>query len=204
MFLEVSQTSQKSTCVGVYIWKACSLKACNFTKKDSSTIALLWSLWNFKEHLFLQNTSSDCFGTVGRCFCIFFKKVLLNSYFAILLWSTIFFSSQNIVWCMQSRTCLFIICRHLSGFLNAWSHEQHFSKYHFLGICQYVFAWISIMKKQNTNQKVGGTCENIWSISSQVWILKIAKEIWNWNSDRNLIMALLIMPICCLKSFIHF
>ena len=42
----------------------------------------------------------------------------------------------------------------MSGFLNAWSHEQHFSKYHFLGICQYVFAWISIMKKQNTNQNV--------------------------------------------------
>ena len=37
----------------------------------------------------------------------FLKKVLLNSYFATLLWRTIFFSSRNI-WCIQSRTRLFI------------------------------------------------------------------------------------------------
>ena len=38
----------------------------------------------------------------------FLKKVLLNSYFATLLWRTIFFSSRNIIWCIQSRTRLFI------------------------------------------------------------------------------------------------
>ena len=79
----------------------------------------------------------------------FFKKIVLNSYFATLLWRTIFFSSRDIVWCMQSRTRLFVnllsIVR-LSKQLHqgvpykaenwhAWSHEQYFSKYHFLGIC---------------------------------------------------------------------
>ena len=138
MFLEVSQTSQKSTCVGVYIWITCSLKACNFTKKDSNKIALLWSLRNFKEHLFLQNTSSDCFRTVGRCFCIFFKKVLLNSYFAILLWSTIFFSSQNIVWYMQSRTRLFINLLsfvRLSRCLITWTTLFEVPFFRYLSIC---------------------------------------------------------------------
>ena len=38
----------------------------------------------------------------------FFKKVLLNSYFAPLLRCSISFSSRNIVWCIQSWTRLFV------------------------------------------------------------------------------------------------
>ena len=33
-------------------------------KKDSETVVFLWIWQNFKEHLFLQNTSGGCF-----CFC---------------------------------------------------------------------------------------------------------------------------------------
>ena len=39
-------------------------EACNFIKKrDSETGVFLWILQNFWEHLFLQNTSGDCFCT---------------------------------------------------------------------------------------------------------------------------------------------
>ena len=67
----------------------------NLLKKDPNTGVFPWSLWNFQEQLFLQNTSGDCICTSGGCFCIFLKKMELNSYFATLLWRTNFFFSTH-------------------------------------------------------------------------------------------------------------
>ena len=66
------------------------------------------------------------------------------------------------------------------------------------------YAWISIMKKQNTNQNVN--VERWWYLSKLLTITITSfnffscpvncKRIWYWNLDRNLISALLIMAIC--------
>ena len=55
VFLESSQNSQENTCARVSF--SIKLQASG----DSGTGVFLWILRNFLEHLFLQNTSSDCF-----------------------------------------------------------------------------------------------------------------------------------------------
>ena len=66
------------------------------------------------------------------------------------------------------------------------------------------YAWISIMKKQNSNQNVN--VERWWYLSKLLTITITSfnffscpvncNRIWYWNLDRNLILALLIMAIC--------
>ena len=66
------------------------------------------------------------------------------------------------------------------------------------------YAWISIMKKQNSNQNVK---VERWGNLSKLLTITITsfnffscpvncKRIWYWNLDRNLILVLLIMAIC--------
>ena len=52
------------------------------------------------ESTFFTEPSGDCILTSGGCFCIFFKKVILNSYFATLLWRTnnFFFSTHRLMY----------------------------------------------------------------------------------------------------------
>ena len=69
-------------------------------------------------------------------------------------------------------------------------------------------AWISIMKKQNSNQNVKfekmvvfvkasdhyhHECNFLVTFSAFLWN---CKRIWNWNLDLNLIMVFLIMAVC--------
>ena len=83
-------------------------------KKDSNTGVFLWSL---------RNIFGCYFCTSGGYFYIFFKKVLLNSCFATLLRRIsmdvlTIFSSRHIVWCIKSRTLLFINLSSIFRFLN--------------------------------------------------------------------------------------
>ena len=64
------------------------------------------------------------------------------------------------------------------------------------------YAWISIMKKQNSNQN--GKAEKMvvlvktfdhYHHKFQLFQL-FCKGTWNWNLDWNLIMTLLIMAVC--------
>ena len=64
------------------------------------------------------------------------------------------------------------------------------------------YAWIWIMKKQNSKVEKMVVFVQILIITIPSLILvafraaqKNCKRIWNWNLDRNLIMALLIMAI---------
>ena len=69
--------------------------------------------------------------------------------------------------------------------------------------CLYIqYVWISIMKKQKSNQNV--KVEKIvvlvktfwpfpWKVSTFPTVLQNFKGIWNWNLNRNLIMTLLII-----------
>ena len=84
----------------------------------------------------------------------FFKKVLLNSFFWQPCYDVlIIFSSRHIVWCIKSRTRLFINLSSIVRFSkylrqgvpykaenwHALSHEQYFSKHRFLDICRCTF-----------------------------------------------------------------
>ena len=79
------------------------------------------------------------------------------------------------------------------------------------------YAWISVIKKQNSNQNI--KVEKLWYLLKLLTITIISlilvtfsavlwncKRIWNWNLDRNLIMDLLIMAIykVLFESFIQF
>ena len=74
----------------------------------------------------------------------------------------------------------------------------------FIGYLKYLYiqyAWISIMKNQKCEcWKDGGTCQNLLTITitsfNFLTVLQNFEGIWNWNLDRNLFMALLIMAIC--------
>ena len=79
----------------------------------------------------------------------FFEKVLFNSYFATLLWRTNNFFFRHIVWCIKSRTLLFMNLSSIVRFSkqlrqgvpykaenwHTWSNEQYFLKHRFLDIC---------------------------------------------------------------------
>ena len=56
VFFEISQNSQENTCARVSF--LINLQA---SAADSGTDVFLWILRNFKEHLFLRNTSAGCF-----------------------------------------------------------------------------------------------------------------------------------------------
>ena len=65
VFLEISQKSQENTGARVsFLIKLQALSKQLYWKRDSGTGVFLKILWNFSEHLFLQNTSSGCFGEV--------------------------------------------------------------------------------------------------------------------------------------------
>ena len=55
------------TCVGVLFYEVASLHPASFLKRDSNTVAFLWSLQNFQEYLFWGISANDCF---WRCFII--------------------------------------------------------------------------------------------------------------------------------------
>ena len=76
VFLEISQNSQGNTCTSVsfliklltwgqilFFNKVAGLRPATLLKKASGTGVFLWILWNFQEHIFLQNTSGGCFWT---------------------------------------------------------------------------------------------------------------------------------------------
>ena len=48
----------------LFFKQSCRPEVCNFIKKETSTGVFLWFLRNFKEHLFLQNTSGDWFNVM--------------------------------------------------------------------------------------------------------------------------------------------
>ena len=99
----------------------------------------------------------------GGCFCIILKvikQLFCKGYFKeiSLLWRPNNFSSQHvlerhIIWCIKSQTCLFTNLSSISRFSkqlhqgvlykaenwHALSHQQYFSKHHFLDICQCAF-----------------------------------------------------------------
>ena len=75
-FLEISQNSQENTCtrisflIKLQAWdqslffnKVIGLRPATLFKKASGTGVFLWILWNFQEHVFLQNASGGCFWT---------------------------------------------------------------------------------------------------------------------------------------------
>ena len=102
VFLEVLHTSQQSICTRVNFWKTCRLEACNFITKDFNTVVFLGSF---------RNTFSYWTPSVTAChlrwlLLYFFKKVLLNSYLATLLWHTISFFSTNCL--MYTKLNLFV------------------------------------------------------------------------------------------------
>ena len=75
----------------------------------------------------------------------FFKK-WLNSYFAALLWhfNIFFFSTYSLMYKKSnSFVYKFVVNRqgvpYKTEYWHTWSHEQYFSKNHFLDICQYAF-----------------------------------------------------------------
>ena len=91
----------------------------------------------------------------------FLKKVLLNSYFATLLWRTniFFFSTRCLMYSKWKVLVCLYICRQLSGLTpsgctlkaenwHAWSHEKCFSKHHYLDICRCVFKKFCVVKKR--------------------------------------------------------
>ena len=55
------------TCVGVLFYEVASLHPASFLKRDSNTVAFLWSLQNFQEYLFWGISANDC---SWRCFII--------------------------------------------------------------------------------------------------------------------------------------
>ena len=66
VFLEISQNSQENTRARVSFFdKVAGFRPATLLKKRSGAGVFLWVLWNFWEHLFLQNTSGGCF-----CFCL--------------------------------------------------------------------------------------------------------------------------------------
>ena len=102
----------------------------------------------------------------------------------------IFFSSfdqTSLVWCIKSRTRLFIKLPSIVKFSKylrqnvpykteiwyAWLHEQYFSKHHFLDTCQCAFK--NNFFTQNLRATVSAL-KNFWSPSSG--------ETWRKNSDQ--------------------
>ena len=60
--LEISQNSKENTCIRVsFLIKLQAWGQSLFLKKVSGTDVFLWILWNFQEHIFLQNGSHGCF-----------------------------------------------------------------------------------------------------------------------------------------------
>ena len=57
LFREISQNSQENTCARVSLLLSCRQRSATFLKKKPWHRCFLWILWNFEEHLFLQNTS---------------------------------------------------------------------------------------------------------------------------------------------------
>ena len=122
-------------------------------KKDSNRGAFLWSLQNFEQCLFLQNTSSDCFGTFDVSFCVFLNKYYLTPILQPCYNVLIVFSSQHIIWYIKCQTRLFINLSSIVRFSEqlrqsapyiaenwyTWSYEQYLSTHHFLDICQCAF-----------------------------------------------------------------
>ena len=61
MFLKILEISQEKTNVRVFFSKVKGLQACVFIKRDSNTGVFLWTLRNFKEHIFWRTSSNYCF-----------------------------------------------------------------------------------------------------------------------------------------------
>ena len=71
VFLENSQNLQEKTCARVSLLIKLQVKVGNFILKKTLAQVFSVNLWNFEEHIFLQNTSGGCF--------LFFKiDVLVN------------------------------------------------------------------------------------------------------------------------------
>ena len=61
----------KHLCQSLFSNKVAGLRPITlFKKRDSGTSVFLWVLRNFKEHLFLENTSGTCFCYCHREHCI--------------------------------------------------------------------------------------------------------------------------------------
>ena len=64
VFLEIPQILQENTCVGGFFYNAIGLQACNFIKKDTSTLIFFYEIYEifknmyFEEHL--RKTASIC------------------------------------------------------------------------------------------------------------------------------------------------
>ena len=79
-----------------FLKKTCRLKACNFIKKTPTGVfsSEVCKIFNC---LFLQNTSSDCFGTFDVSFCVFLKKYYLTPILQPCYDLLVVFSSKHIV-----------------------------------------------------------------------------------------------------------
>ena len=67
VLFKISQNSQKNTCGKTSFLINLQAEAWNFIKKrESSTGVFLWTLWNFKVHIFQTTSLGNCFWT-KRC-----------------------------------------------------------------------------------------------------------------------------------------
>ena len=60
---------RKQQCWSLFLIKLQAWRPATLLKRDSNTGVFLWNLWNFLEHLFLQNASSGCFWSNSGDLC---------------------------------------------------------------------------------------------------------------------------------------
>ena len=108
LFLNVSQTSQESTCVESLFKKLAGWMLATSLKKTPTQVFSCEVGEIFKNNFSYRTPQVTASALPAAASVFFFKEVLFNSYFATLLWRTKIFSSRLIVWCIKSRTRVFI------------------------------------------------------------------------------------------------